>query len=1652
MLRDASDLDVETFSFAGHGERTASSIVDIQSGAGGATATIPDAHLLFNADFIRAGHDLILRGHDGGSAFVRDYFASDERATLMSRDGAKLTGDLVEAMSGALAPNQYAQAGTPAPAASDAVGRVVTASGDASIIRNGVAVTLKPGDPVLRADVLQTQAGTMAVTFNDGSTLNLTANTRIVVSEFVYSPNGAGNSQLLNLVQGSLTFISGEVAHSGNMRIGTPVATMGIRGTVGGVTTANDGTVHFYVSQSATGAVIINEQGQIIANVVQDGPMIIVRPVGPLQVVAEEIQKSPAQLALELQALQQIVSIKAVGDQLLQQFFQQQNPNGPNPQSPQNGPHTQILIDLNKNPANANGGDPPPDENRPFDQATIHLPPENPDGPVMPGTVIDLLHANLPPVTFAPLAAALSEDQTLSFSGSKAISVHDADTQVLTVTVSVTHGVVSLAGIAGLTFASGNGASGATLTFSGTQAAINAALHGMMFTPPADFNGAASLTITTDDGNSPAVTTSVPIAVAAVNDAPVIGGVPSTPISYTENDAATVVNASLSLSDVDSTTLTGATVKIAANFASGEDVLSFTSHGGITGSYDAQTGILTLSGVATLADYQAVLRSVTYANTSDDPSDAPRTIAFQVNDGSAQHSASNVVSVTVEVSPVNGAPVLTLGGNVADQFDSQAYDLNSGTAHWITDWIENENGDYAPSPTTGEIKIAADPYVSDTGFRLFLSDDDNESGAADTIQRTADLSGASSATLTFDYRRQISTGDSDDVVKVWVSTDGVNFTQIGQIGASGYGAFVDGSYQHFSVDISSYISPTTTIRFSVDDGVDDGDWFYIDNVKIGYLGTSGSSGSAAYVEGNSPVSIVPDGALIDDVDDTMLQSATITLTNAQAGDLLSVCGQLPAGIVASSYDAQTGVLTLSGEAALADYQMALAQVHFSNTGDNPGGADRTIAVVVSDGSANSNAATVTVHVTPVNDAPMLDAHSAALSYGEGQSAAAIASAITVADVDSGQLIGAKVQITGNFAPSEDVLGFVNQNGITGNYNSATGLLTLTGLATLAQYQAALASVTYSNADALSTATRTISFTVDDGQTANHASDPVTVDVTVAAVDDMLSLSASAWAASSSIDLGGGVNVLNVTADGTDISASGTPTVAHVDTGNLTGTGGTDTITLTGLQLDNILIGSGKIDLGAGSGDTINLKSTSADLNTLGATNASIVGVEAISAAGAGASASIDLHGQSEAFTITGSANADTLIGGSGIDTINGGNGADIIIGGAGADNVTGGLGADTFVVSAVSDLAAGETINGSAESGTIDTLRLDASGTYNLTTFSTITNIDKILFNQDAAGFIVSVNPSVVATADANGDGNPGGYGDILFDSAVAMTHGVTINTSGMNSNFIHVIGTNLGGDDILNGNGGADIIDGGAGNDVIFAGLGADVLTGGYGADIFKYSNAGQLSGDTIDGTLESGTLDTLRFDAAGTFNLATATISHIDQVTFNANSAGFNLTVTNAQVSTADANGDGTTDDMAVNASVTMSNGVTINASGLTGANHIIVDGTNLGGNDTITGGAGNDTISGGAGNDTLTGGTGADTFVFHAGFGNDTVMDFVHGTDILQFDSDMFATAQAVIDAVTTVSGEAVITLGADTVTLHGVSAATLTTADIHINQIV
>ena len=104
---------------------------------------------------------------------------------------------------------------------------------------------------------------------------------------------------------------------------------------------------------------------------------------------------------------------------------------------------------------------------------------------------------------------------------------------------------------------------------------------------------------------------------------------------------------------------------------------------------------------------------------------------------------------------------------------------------------------------------------------------------------------------------------------------------------------------------------------------------------------------------------------------------------------------------------------------------------------------------------------------------------------------------------------------------------------------------------------------------------------------------------------------------------------------------------------------------------------------------------------------------------------------------------------------------------------------------------------------------------------------------------------------------------------------------------------------------------------------------------------------------------------------------------------------------------------------------------------------------GDDIIYGGSGNDIIDGGAGNDTLFGGAGHDTFVFTGGGGQDVVMDFKRGDDVLQIARNInglnINSAADVAARVIDVGGHAVIDLGnGDTVTLANVNAQ-----DVHNN---
>ncbi|MBM3934987.1 MAG: hypothetical protein FJ319_11935 [SAR202 cluster bacterium] len=117
-------------------------------------------------------------------------------------------------------------------------------------------------------------------------------------------------------------------------------------------------------------------------------------------------------------------------------------------------------------------------------------------------------------------------------------------------------------------------------------------------------NGPASypVTITANDGNGGSAQTTFTATVLEAPPVLTVGG----SATYTEDNAPVVIAPSLSLTDPGNDSIDGAKVSIGTNFNPSQDSLGIAGPlpGGISSSYNAASGVLTLSGVASPSDYQ----------------------------------------------------------------------------------------------------------------------------------------------------------------------------------------------------------------------------------------------------------------------------------------------------------------------------------------------------------------------------------------------------------------------------------------------------------------------------------------------------------------------------------------------------------------------------------------------------------------------------------------------------------------------------------------------------------------------------------------------------------------------------------------------------------------------------------------------------------------------------------------------------------------------------------------------------------------------------------------------------------------------------------------------------------------------------------------
>ena len=349
--------------------------------------------------------------------------------------------------------------------------------------------------------------------------------------------------------------------------------------------------------------------------------------------------------------------------------------------------------------------------------------------------------------------------------------------------------------------------------------------------------------------------------------------------------------------------------------------------------------------------------------------------------------------------------------------------------------------------------------------------------------------------------------------------------------------------------------------------------------------------------------------------------------------------------------------------------------------------------------------------------------------------------------------------------------------------------------------------------------------------------------------------------------------------------------------------------------------------------------------------------------------------------VRGGSGNDTLNGEAGADTLDGEEGNDTLIGGAGNDTVDGGDGSDT-VMYTIGDGA--DMVNDTGGSGA-DTLSIVDNGGGNV--LDVTWNGTNLTFEGGTIAGIESVTA------------NMGGGIDRF--SYAGSTAGVVVDLgAGTATGFASVAGI--------------ENVTGGTGADNLTGDAGANILAGGGGNDIYHVGD-----GDTVTEAVGGGT-DTV-FSSATNFTLG--------------------VNVENLTIEGAGLNGAG--------------NGVANIISG-NGNNNLLTGGggadTLIGndGADTLNGDAGNDVLTGGLGDDTMDGGANFDTFVFSSGFGADTINGFdaigggtLANQDLLdvsgfvgpnEINAGNFATRVS-IDVI---SGNTVVTIDGNTITLNGVAA--------------
>ena len=585
----------------------------------------------------------------------------------------------------------------------------------------------------------------------------------------------------------------------------------------------------------------------------------------------------------------------------------------------------------------------------------------------------------VPDTGFLPIAVGV--DTLLAFTGSRQISVADADGSVSKVTLSVGHGTLSVTASGATVTGSGSG----QVQISGTLADINTTLASLTYQGTSGYHGRDTLTVQSIDGSSNTDTDTVAIGVAA--QVPVLSI--DAAKSVQENAAASALTATALISD-DAATFLGGEIRVSG--ADAQDTLSistttantsgairrdgtdvqlgngtaWTTIGTISGGAGNQLRITFSSSLVTATVAENVVKAITFSNNSDNPVTS-RTLKAIVLDSDGAPSAEQ--SITVSITPVNDAPRLTIDSTKTVSENDPASTLVPGAVLIDADSASFSGGVVTVSGlATGDI-ISLSTTTNHAAGAIWLNGSSVMRGngaTSDVIGTLSGGSGGNNLVITF-TSAAVTPAIAERVVASLTfynnSDTPVTSRALSLTVSDGGGG--TSTAQTVTVNITP-VNDTPTLAVDVSRT-------FAENVSGAALFSSVSLADLDSTDFNGG------GIVITDLDTADVISISTTANNTAGAIWLS-----GSSIMLGNGTSSATIGTLAGGAGATlriTFTSALATptvvanvvraLTFSNSADNPV-ASRTLRVTVNDGDgATSTAASTIVAITRANDAPVI---------------------------------------------------------------------------------------------------------------------------------------------------------------------------------------------------------------------------------------------------------------------------------------------------------------------------------------------------------------------------------------------------------------------------------------------------------------------------------------------------------------------------------------------------------------------------------------------------------------------------------------------------------------------------------------------------------